>query len=153
VSVRATRPSEDSGLAAPKAPVWEVVRAEVAPPDAEGVARLLNTAMDQDPELGAVPAPGRGPRCTPQRADPPPMLDPRRLCVLREVPTHRSVATASMLRRPRTPSSGALREIRTEMAPTRSGGPAHVWPAPLKVTICMTHLPVRGLKRYRLRRW
>jgi hypothetical protein len=27
-------------------------RAEVAPPDAEGVARLLTAAMDQDPELG-----------------------------------------------------------------------------------------------------
>jgi integrase len=27
-------------------------RAEVAPPDAEGVARLLTVAMDQDPELG-----------------------------------------------------------------------------------------------------
>jgi hypothetical protein len=38
VSVRATRLSEDSG--------------QVAPPDAEGVARLLNTAMDQVPELG-----------------------------------------------------------------------------------------------------
>ena len=38
MSVRATRLSEDSG--------------QVAPPDAEGVARLLNTAMDQVPELG-----------------------------------------------------------------------------------------------------
>jgi len=29
-------------------------RAEVAPPDAEGVARLLTAAMDQDPELGLL---------------------------------------------------------------------------------------------------
>src|SRR4029453_5165552 len=27
-------------------------RSEVAPPDSEGVARLLTVAMDQDPELG-----------------------------------------------------------------------------------------------------
>jgi integrase len=41
-------PNNSARLATPPA----TGRAEVAPPDAQGVARLLTAAMDQDPELG-----------------------------------------------------------------------------------------------------